>query len=560
MDIIFSSGEEEFSLQVAPEETLLAAIQREGIFLVADCGGQGTCGKCQVHLQRDGKPLMMRGDRKLLACQVTGADLARWSVQEKFDRVVPETPSNGQSGGSEKFGEQPDILQAGKKCHIHLPEDVHLRDEADEGWGIAFDVGTTTVAAMLWNLGDVRAVEPVATAAAANPQAAFGADVISRLQYAAEDRDRAAQLQQLVVECMNRLSGELLGQLEARGIATGGSRRIRRLSAVGNTAMMHLLWGADPSGLTRAPFAAEDLPLEISAEKLGLEAGEGALVRTLPSMGGHLGADAAAVLLALRLPLAEKAVLALDIGTNGELLLACGRSTWGCSTAAGPAFEGANISCGMRGEPGAIQSVDVAQDRGSLEVDIIGCGEPDDQKCDVFPEGRTLARGLCGSGLIDAAAALLRIGWMDETGRLLVSGKAEEQVQQVELTPGIFLTQKDIRELQSAKGAVAAGVKLLSEQAGIATAALDRVYLAGAFGSYIRRESALAIGLLPAVDCDKVEVCGNAAGVGASLILLSTAEWRRGCAWAAELSHLELADHAGFMDAFLEGMYFPHAE
>ncbi|MBO4992381.1 MAG: DUF4445 domain-containing protein [Firmicutes bacterium] len=524
MKLELQIGEEKRTIEIENDETLLRAMQRSGAVVNAPCGGKGTCGKCRIRLLRNGKIPV----RELLACQTTGAQLVQIWVRERFDTVSA-------SGSAE--------LQDQRKKAISLPEDtlwdspegvkcvepatIDSAEGQEQRYGVAFDIGTTTVAAMLWELGsdgERAARMPLATASAANPQCSFGADVISRMEYVGGDGHRLAQMQALTVQCMNRLLAELTEAVKLR------RSNIYRISAVGNTTMMHFLFGKDVSGLMKAPFAGEELPLEAEAKSLGLQVEDGVMLRTLPVMGGHLGADAAAVLLALRLPQRKEAALALDIGTNGELLITDGTGrVWGCTTAAGPAFEGGNIGCGMRGEPGAIETVRPAEDGRSLNIGVIGDGE---------------AKGLCGSGLIDAAASLLALGWMDEEGRL-----TQEEIR---LAPQIALTQRDIRQLQMAKGAIAAGTAILQQQT---KREPNTVFLAGAFGSYIRPESAVAIGLLPAGI--PVVACGNAAGVGASLILCSDREWMRGCDWAGELVRIELAEQKEFTGAFLSAMYFP---
>lgn len=388
------------------------------------------------------------------------------------------------------------------KGEIQLPQDVLWEEKPVNGaggFGIAFDIGTTTVAAMLWDLSE-PGIAPLTSGTIPNPQRIHGVDVISRIEYAQGSSQRIAELQEMILGAMRELTTGLVSELWE---AVPGSKvpvNIRRISVVGNTTIMHFLFGKDPSGLAAAPFRGEELPLEIHAKALGFgpkrigeelwSLTEDAAVRTLPVMGGHLGSDAAAVLLALRLPEETEPALVMDIGTNGELLFTDGRGqTYGCSTAAGPAFEGASVSP--------------------------------------------------GSKFIDAAASMLNQGWMDEDG--LVS------------RPGL-LDQKDIRQLQMAKGAIAAGAELLTAKS-VGSQMPDRMILAGTFGNHIRPESAVRIGLVP--KGTTIESCGNAAGVGASLILLSDKEWERGIRWAKTVAHVELADEPAFTDHFLRNMNFP---
>ncbi len=514
-------GEKRKEIDIEAKETVMEAARRQGLYIDAPCGGRGSCGKCRVLLMRRGTAL-----QEILACQMTGAQLINLQLRQPFDLICQKAACGGQTE---------------KKRSIRLPQDalqggVPASKEKDRRFGAAFDIGTTTIAAMLWDLDCWESGIPLATAAAANPQAAYGADVISRVQYAAGDREKTAQLQKMVVECINQLICQLCAQVEG-----AFPERMLRYCAVGNTAMMQLLFGKDPAGLARAPFSVSALPLSVPAAELGLCSKDGAQLRTLPCMGGHLGADAAAVLLALRMPLLRRPAIALDIGTNGEILLTDGSGRlWGCSAAAGPAFEGADISCGMRGEEGAIEGVEIDETGKGLKLHVIG---------------KTEAKGICGSGLIDAAAVMLRLRWLDETGRLQLP--EEPSATRVELAGNVALTQRDIRQMQTAKAAIAAGAEILLKTAGISAGQLSRVCLAGAFGSYLRAESAQAIGLLPGSGNGTVEICGNAAGIGASLILLSQAEWERGCRWAGQLAHVELAQQEEFADIFLDAMYFP---
>lgn len=501
-------GAQSLPLDIEPSETLLSAMRRIGAAPDAPCGGKGSCGGCRVRLLRNGsRPL-----REVLACQTTGASLMQIWIRERFDTIEAK---------------QSQELQDQKKREILLPMGVRREDEAEKTprFGIAFDLGTTTIAAMLWELSESQSQRPLKTASALNPQTAFGADVISRLEYVGKDCKAQKQMQSLLIQCMNQLMEELTKAAKL------SEDDIQRLSAVGNTTMMHFLFGLDSSGLRKAPFQGETLPLKIKAHTLGLRVKPDVELRSLPSMGGHLGSDAAAVLLALRLPQKKEGALVLDIGTNGEVLLTDGQGgLWGCTAAAGPAFEGGNISCGMRGEPGAIEEVRLVTEGSGLALCVIGGKAP---------------RGICGSGLIDAAAMLLASGRMGQDGRLL-------KEESVFLAEGVELSQRDIRQLQMAKGALAAAQRILIQKT---KKRPSQVFLAGAFGSYIRTESARAIGLLPKEI--PATICGNAAGVGASMILLSSAEWKRGCEWAERLKHIQLAQDEEFTRVFLEEMYFP---
>lgn len=380
------------------------------------------------------------------------------------------------------------------KGEVRLPEDVLWESRNQEGtYGIAFDVGTTTIAAMLWDLSLERR-SPIRSMAGKNPLTLYGRDVISRIHAVGGDPMQIESMQRELVTGLKQMADKLTDELRIAELKGSDIPvRIQCMSAVGNPTMMHFLFGKDPSGLAAAPFRGEALPLEISAESLGFAGGrtwtldDGAVLRTLPVMGGHLGADAAAALLAARLPEERIPLLLVDVGTNGELLLTDGEGgLWGCSTAAGPAFEGGSITP--------------------------------------------------GSKFIDAAASMLEQGWMDEEGLVLRP---------------MLLSQEEIRQLQLAKSAVRTGVELLQTVAGIAQ---PEILLTGTFGSHIKPKSAVKIGLIPGeVDIHSAE---NLAGVGASLILLSREEWERGIAWAQTVTHVELAEEPGFAEAFVRNMDF----
>lgn len=431
-----------------------------------------------------------------------------WFEQTKKDAAVDRKPATCHPGTGCQFC----TLKGTKQCRQHrrnrvpqdltkgeiqLPEDVRWETErTNEGYGVAFDIGTTTMAAMLWNLSS-KAVTPITSLARKNPLTVYGRDVISRIHTTGGDSQRIKKMQRELVEAMNRMMQELVEKAkQMSGESAEESYKIGRLSAVGNPTMMHFLFGKDPSGLAAAPFRGEDLPLEIPADAIGLTGKEtddelpvskNAVLRTLPIMGGHLGADAAAALLAARLPEERESLLLVDVGTNGELLLTDGLGRlWGCSTAAGPAFEGGSITP--------------------------------------------------GSKFIDAAASMLEQGWMDEEGLVLRP---------------MLLSQEEIRQLQLAKSAVRTGVELLQTIAGVSR---SEILLTGTFGSHIKPKSAVKIGLLP--EGVEIHSAGNLAGVGASLILLSDEEWEQGIAWTKTVTHVELAEEPGFEEAFVRNMDF----
>ncbi|MDD2215055.1 MAG: ASKHA domain-containing protein, partial [Eubacteriales bacterium] len=418
-------------------------------------------------------------------------------------------------------------------------------------YGVAFDIGTTTVVGMLW---DLTTGKPVHAAARTNPQSVFGADVISRIMFSGQEEGNLSLLQQKVLDCLH----EILIEFEnTEGVAPS---HILKATVVGNTTMSHLFLGINPGSLARSPFEpAFRGPVTVNAEKLGFAINSRGLVHVLPNIAGHVGSDITGVLLASGLRALDGANLAIDIGTNGEILLSYNDKVLTCSTAAGPAFEGASIHQGMRATTGAIESVRIQN--GDVELSVIDDATP---------------IGICGSGLIDSAAEMLTYGIITKKGRML----NKEEARKIGLADGIInrlstgnngnefilfkgkggnniaINQKDIREVQLAKGAISSGISIMMDRLGIKAEDLRQVLLAGAFGNYINKGSALTIGLLPRISEEKVISIGNAAGVGACMALLSQSAKGHANLLAEETEHVDLAAHPDFQDTYLKAMYF----
>lgn len=388
-------------------------------------------------------------------------------------------------------------------------------------WGVAIDIGTTTVAAFLYHLSEgVRSSH----AAAKNPQAAWGADVISRIEQSMSGH--ADDLQQAILTCLNNLIHELANKARIQ------ENQISSFVITGNTTMLYLLTGKNPVCLSHAPFEADDLFGSFRpASSLGLAASSGAQVYLPRCMSAFVGADITTAILASGIIRRNVPCLLVDIGTNGELALWTGQTLYCCSTAAGPALEGVNISCGMAALPGAIDTVSVQN--GIASYTVIGGGK---------------AQGICGSGIIDAAAALLKLELLEDTGYL------EEDFA---LAPDVLLTQQDIRNIQLAKGAICAGILTLLQTAGLSEDNIAALYLAGGFGSYINLKSAAAIGLIPAGLAEKAVVLGNAAGAGASMLLQSRPLLEDSFIMAENAVTVELSSNLVFHDYYMDCMLFP---
>lgn len=415
--------------------------------------------------------------------------------------------------------------------------------------GFAVDIGTTTIVAYLL---DLTTDAELAHAAMLNPQVTFGDDVIARIHHCAVEPVGLKRLTGLVRKAIDDLLEQACAQLGCP------PERLARGTIVGNSTMTHIFLGLNPKGLGLAPFAPITRRSEHgTGREFGLRHAPDAQVTVLPNIAGFLGSDTVGVVLTA-MPEATGTRLAVDIGTNGEMVLVHQGKWYGCSAAAGPAFEGSRISCGMRGAAGAIARIDLEDD--DLALSVIGGGKP---------------RGLCGSGLLDALAVLLQTGVLEFTGRLTGSedtppalaarlagdgptrtfrlADARDTEGGTELT----LTARDIREVQLAKGSIRASIEALLAKAGTCAAELDEVYLAGGFGSYLRVESALAIGLLPEVPREKIVAVGNAAGAGARLALVSRAEMARAEVRAREVQVLDLANEPVYHEQLIEQMCFP---
>lgn len=531
-----------------PEENLLSAAASAGVFIDGNCGGKGTCGKCKVKILTGELAPLTKHERESLTEDeiISGMRLA-CKVFIESDMVVQVPVSKHATLRKTKL--------------TYLPEDFF--SEKREGYGIAYDIGTTTVVAMLWDLEKGLLLD---TAAKTNPQSVYGADVISRINFCGEALGNIKLVQQKIIDCLNEMTKELLCSVEADGINIKKEELVDMV-AVGNTTMSHLLLGINPETLATAPFLPAFTGSKVvKGKELGLLVGESLTI--LPNIAGHVGSDIVAGILSARLETLGGNNLSIDIGTNGEIALFHEGKTYVCSTAAGPAFEGAAIRYGMRAASGAIETVHI--ENGKVCIDTI-----DGEK----------AVGICGSGLIDAVAQLLEAGVLDRRGRMLDSAGAEanrlprelihrlrksENINEFVLEFGglrppvggadpfsdIVLTQKDIREVQLAKGAIRAGITCLLNQAGITFEELDRVILAGAFGNYINKKSALRIGMLPQIPLEKIITVGNAAGSGASMALLSLKEREAAYEISEKAIHVDLSTHPDFQDEFLKSMFF----
>jgi len=469
------------------------------------CGGHGRCRRCRVRLLKGNLPITKEQEAVLDRSELAaGWRLACHSAVE--DEVTLE------------------IAQ----WETSILDDRSRFDFVPgEGLGVAIDLGTTTVVAQLL---DLRTAHVLAVRTALNSQAAHGADVMSRVQYAA-----AQNGQQKLERLIRQEIGLLLDQLQEVARRRGGV--IRQVVVVGNTVMHHLFCGVDVEPLSHAPFHPHEDGLKVfSSSELNWELDGNPAVRFLPCLGGFVGSDILAGILATKLHESEELQVLVDLGTNGEIVVGNRERMLCASTAAGPAFEGGGILMGMRAATGAI--VEVELENGGIRCVILGNVAP---------------RGICGSGLVDAVAAGL------ELGRILPTGRFSDRSAEWMLAEPVSLSQCDIRGLQLAKGAISAGIRILLRQWGARVDDVTRLYLAGAFGNYVSRTSARRIGLIDFPE-EKVQPAGNTALLGAKLALFggfvndgSFEEIR------SRVQHVPLASDPEFEDTYIADMRFPSA-
>jgi uncharacterized 2Fe-2S/4Fe-4S cluster protein (DUF4445 family) len=612
------------TLTVAPGTTILKAAHAGGVDITATCGGRGRCTSCRVKFLVGLPPPPTIMDEVQLGDDLVreGYRLACQCVLNDAVTVQPAPPLDERS--FQILGAGPGVRQFGRIAldsgvakqvvKVSLPREEHhqtsdleqllaavgltpadvapavlhglpsaLRDDpagvtvttfTDGGsgstgrqrilavergdtavmkFGLAIDVGTTSV---VTTLVELESGEQLASVSSLNPQTVFGGDLMSRIAFAQFNPGNLRKLHTRIVGLLNQHIEQICRD---SGVL---AKWIYKAVVVGNTCMHHILLGIDPSHVGLAPYApVMRHAVTLSARELFLKLAPEARVCFLPIVAGFVGADAVGVALATRIYDSAEIRIAVDIGTNGEVLLGSRDRLWACSAPAGPALEGAQIRHGMRGALGAIDRVTVDDD---IRVHTIG--EAD-------------ALGICGSGIIDLLAGLLDRGVIDWTGLIQVDRRDSlppklaarvvmrgEERQVIVLRRGeagarqeIVLTQDDVRQVQLAKGAIASGVMMLQHVAGVPAEAVSELMLAGGFGNYVSVESALRIGLIPPLPRERIRYVGNAASLGAQLCLVSETERARAEAVAARIEHVSLAAHPDFEGIFVDCMNFPQA-
>ena len=508
--------------------TIADAAGQADIILNGVCGGQGTCRKCLVYVEPD--------NCEVLACQ--------YRIEK--DLIVTIPPES-------RLFEQRILAEGVESAGKVGPDVFEEYSQVSSGTvlGVAVDLGTTTVVAKLI---DMTTGKCLATEASLNPQTRFGDDVVSRIAYA-ETKEKACELHKAVIDCLNDLVEKLCRSAGAE------NAQICEVCVVGNTTMSHIFLELPVAQLGQAPYKAHSLEAhDMRGADSALKLNPAGNIHTVENIAGFVGSDTVAVSLATDMDSAEKMTLIVDIGTNGELVMGTKDKLYAASCAAGPAFEGARIAQGGRAVDGAIEAVVVNED--DIDLDVIGRASP---------------RSICGSGLIDVVAVLLELGVIDRTGRFAEKVTLSEKLppaivsrivehngqpafrltsQESANTRPVLLTQKDVRETQLAKAAIRAGIRLLQQKIGLDDSGIEQVLLAGAFGNYIRTKSVLQIGLLPAVEPEKIHFVGNAASSGARMILISRDCRERAGELARRIEYVEIAHQPDFQDVFADSLLF----
>jgi len=577
-------------VRVPSGTTLFDCASWNGIAIDSTCGGHGTCKKCKVRVSSGEQPVSTVDPRAFspdelragwrLACRAQAEQdlvvevpplqtrpkaalagvgrhvILRPAVQKRY-LELDEPTLEDQTSDLER------VLQAMDDVELRVPleivrslgrtlrdsdwkvtavfvddelVDVEPGDTSARRFAVAVDLGTTTVVATLL---DLETGQPVAVRSMLNMQQPFGADVISRISATMMDPEALDRLRARAHDTLRQLVSEISQEAQT------DISEIYEVVVTGNVTMIQLALGIDPEPLSMAPFtiAARRLPAARASE-FGLEVHERAPAVLFPALGAYVGPDIVAGILATGLTLDKRTRLFIDVGTNSEIVLGSSAKALATAAPAGPAFEAAQIRCGMRAADGAIEGVKIVD--GEVQLTVIGDVEP---------------AGLCGSGLVDAVAELVGAGILDHSGRFVLGsserlGKiGEENV--FHLADGVFLSQRDVRELQFAKASIATGWQILCNDLGVDPAEISQVLLGGSFGSYLTAASAVKIGLVPRLPLTRIVAAGNVAGEGAKIAALSITERAAANAILDEVQYVELSGRGDFNDLFIDQLAFP---
>lgn len=588
------------------QHSVLHISQEAGVPIESLCGGKGICGKCRVVVEKGNEKLPPPTEREIktlgelinrgyrLACEtIPACDVTlRVPDESRIDRQVilttakcvsarldpvikniyievPQPTLDNPMADSERLltalrgvhrfhnilidsmaiRKLPHVI---RECNGRLTVTVWNNREIldiasginDNLYGIAFDIGTTTVVAYLM---DLLKGKELSVKAAMNPQVAYGDNVVSRISYCAENPDGLEKLRSVLLRCMNTLIEEACEEANIK------TEQVLESVIVGNTVMHHLFLGLDPQYIALAPYCPViQSPMQIKARDAYLEISPSGYVRILPVKAGFVGGDTVGVIIATEPHRRDHITLVIDLGTNGEIVLGDRNRLLCCSTAAGPAFEGGHIKWGMRATSGAVERVMI--DPETLDVEL--------KTIDNYPP-----LGICGSGLISAVSGLIRADVIMEKGnfnpkisspRLRKGHDGPEFVlawaEETGIRSDLVITQRDVAELQLAKAAIHAGITILMRRMGLT--GINRILLAGAFGTYINPEDACVIGLIPDCLSANIESVGNAAGAGSCLALLNKTKWKETERIAQKMDYVELSADPEFNELFVEGMFF----
>ena len=541
---------------------LLQTLLAHGVFVDNPCNGTGICGKCKVRVLGACTGEMTETERRLLKPEEIAGGVRLACMTKVYGDI------------------QVELLQKERKHRVltggYMPQFV--ADSFEGGYGVAVDIGTTTVAMALI---DLATGEEVASASDINAQKHFGLDVLTRITYEYEYGETGIrELQKAIVDSLN-------GMLDAMCEKAESCRQeIREIVVAANCTMTHMLLGVDARSIGRAPYAPAFKAAQVRpASEIGLRAAEDTLLYCLPQVSSYIGADIVAGAYVCEMEKQIGNVLFIDIGTNGEIVLASEGKLLSCSCAAGPALEGMNISCGMRAADGAIEDIRMTAD--GVEIAVIGDCEP---------------VGLCGSGILAAVRELIRNGYLKKTGAFMQvealgegdwrrsvlrnekladdlsktdaneanatclgatgarkAGKREAVIWKNEDSREILVTQDDVRQVQLAKGAILSGFTVLLKKAGITMENLDKVLIAGQFGAHLPAESLVGVGILPPEVKEKIVYVGNSSKTGAYMALMSKQARREMEALAEKIDYFELAETTDYERVFAECMRFPAA-
>lgn len=513
---------------------LLKALLQEGVFIDNPCNGKGLCGKCKVRVISGDISEITETEKKFLSEEDIKNRIRLSCLTEMLSDVEVET------------------LQKERKHKVltkgYMP--AFEKDFFEKGYGIAIDIGTTTV---VTSLVDMVTGEELANASMINAQKHFGLDVLTRITYEYEHLETGIQeLQKAIVDSINSMIDEVCKE------ASIDKAEIIEIDIAANCTMMHMLLGVDAKPIGKSPYKPVFLESKtLLAKEVGICAGEETVLYCLPQVSGYIGADIVAGAYVCELQKAEGNVLFIDIGTNGEIVLASDGKLLCCSCAAGPALEGMNISSGMRAAEGAIEELKITEK--GIELKTIGDAEP---------------AGLCGSGILAVVKELLRTGIVKKTGVFIkpqalaetdyrlgmirMDGNKREFI--VSETPEIKVTRDDVRQVQLAKGAILSGFTALLNKAGIKIEELDKILIAGQFGAHLPADSLVGVGIFPEAVKDKLVYVGNSSKTGAYMALMSVKVKKEIEELARRMEYMELAEADNYERVFAESMMFPRVK